>query len=1134
MSNSTKSGYVRAFRRCLLSCAPKLVVAVDTAYYQSRYPDIATDEIAGHFYQKGWRQGRSPTQQFDMMGYLAGQSMAVVKRQYREHDRPFIRGAEKQKGMPLQARRFARDYVDIVDSGFLERDYYLQTYPAVVGDPVEHYIRSGWKSGYDPGPDFSTTAYLARYPDVDRAGINPLLHFVRAGRQEGRAISRPIGMPATGLHEPYCLPIEERRREIHAEIATRLIPPSKSKMSSKPLNGPCVSILVPVYDVSVIWLQQMIDSVMNQTYENWQLCMVDDCSSSSDLKSFLSSLPSVDSRIRVSFRSANGGISAASNDCLAMADGEYIALLDNDDLLTNDALEEMVKAIVANDNPEWLYSDEFKIDENNNVSSLFAKPDWSPLMLLNYMYTGHFTLYKKSVVERVGGFRSKFDFSQDYDLALRISETNATIVHVEKYLYGWRTISTSAAAGGKPTARLSNIAALQDAVDRRQWEGVAEALPTANRVVRQIVEEIRVSIVIPSDNESNISASIDSILDGTDYKNFEIIVVTNTKVIERLKVQYRADHILWKPYDKPFNFSDKCNEGAAIATGEHIVFFNDDVRVVTRTWIEALLEYLTLPGVGVVGPKLLYENGLIQHSGMATGVRRLVGTAFHCYPSQSSVHFNFAQCVREVSLICGALLAMPAKLFREIGGFDAINTPIGHSDVDLCFRAREAGYRCVYTPYATLIHIGHVSIGEEEALPKAFERDKSDVFLLKRWGRYVATDPYFTRAMRDLIYIDSPENFQVYAGSGEGEKGDVLILSHDLTTSGAPKVAFDLAVLLKRLGYFVTVASPVDGPYRSRLADEGITVLVDDLILTGHESSMVIARSFDFVIANTIVCWRSVAILAHNTPVFLYSHETELVHHFADAYPEFIDALRSASEIWCGSENAARALSRHNINSVIVEYGVDDIADADEQAEIIEFRSGSTVNVAVFGSVEVRKGQDLAVLGMQHVDQATRGAAKLRLYGRTLDLSFRHAVEKLATEMPEIEFGGELDYDQYRLTLAATDVVLVCSRDDTLPLVSLDALALGKALICSATTGTSRYLEDKRSAFILKHNSPEEIGQALTLLITNAQSRKNFGREARAIFEKYFTYGAFELRITERLAVNLACKTASATDLHCQ
>ena len=1111
----------------------RLGFSVDEEYYRARYPDTSLTGMTAkeHFRRTGWREGRSPNPHFDPIAYLVGVEATATGSGDAHADRPWIHSAARLRGLPVALKAFARSYASVADSGYFDKHYYLAANPTIVGDPIEHFVRIGGGQGLDPGPRFSARDYLARYPDVRGANFNPLLHFIQHGRAEGRlavsssnakgATDAPDTMsPTDVLAEPYCPPLDLNRQEASEEIGRRL---GGRAVAVVDLVGPLISILTPVYNVPEKWLRQMVASVLNQTYRNWELCLVDDASTDPNVSAVLLELAASDRRIFVKIRSENGGISAATNDSLAMAHGEYIALLDNDDMLTDDALEQMVASIEESDYPDWLYSDEFKIDEENRVSDLFAKPDWSPFMLLNYMYTGHLTLYRRDLVEKVGGFRTEYDFSQDYDLALRISEVpGIRVVHVEKYLYAWRMIATSSSMGGKPTARISNIAALQDAVDRRGWNGVAEPLPTANRVIRTMESSPTVSIVIPSDNAANISAAITSILEKTDYTNYEIIVVTNSGLIARLENKFEAAPIVWKAYDKVFNFSDKCNEGAFAGRGEYVVFFNDDVRVITRDWVEAILEYATLPGVGVVGPKLLYENGLIQHAGMGTGMRRLVGTVFHAYPDATRVHFNFAQCVRDVSLICGALLAMPMTLFKEVGGYDAVNAPIGHSDVDLCLRVREAGYSCVYTPYAKLYHIGHASIGEEKATRKAFKIDKSDVFLLRRFSDFIARDPFFTPAMQALTYIDSPEPFRVFPGEDGVASNDLLILSHDMTASGAPKVAFDLAVLFKSKGWFVTVASPVDGVYRKRLEAEGITVVIDELILTGHDSSMVLARSFDMVIANTIVCWPAVGVLSSTTPTYLYAHETELVHHFANIFPGFVESVKRATEVWCGSELSAKAMATIGVPSQILEYGVDDAREA---------AIARPITIALFGSFEARKAQDLAIMGMGRVREDVRDQARLRLYGRTLDHGFRAAIEELAKPIPEVVFHNELKYGEYREALANADIVIICSRDDTLPLVSLDALAMGKAVICSATTGTSQYLEHEESALILYDNSVDEIERAYTRLIQNPVLRAKLGRGARDVFEKHFTYAAFDRRVSARLTDIGGRAPALATDL---
>ena len=925
--------------------------------------------------------------------------------------------------------------------------------------------------------------------------------------QAGPAARHAEPADSTGLARLN--PIEEQRIRTINDIELRL----RARKPSCVIEGPLISILAPAYNVDEVWLTRMIESVQRQTYTRWQLCLVDDGSSQGHVWEAMSRIAANDPRISIARRPENGGISAASNDALAMAKGSYVALLDNDDMLTCDALEEMVRAIKENDSPDWLYSDEFKIDQDDRASALFAKPDWSPLLMLNYMYTGHFTLYNADLVRRVGGFRSQFDFSQDYDLALRVAEYTSRVHHVDKYLYGWRMIEGSSSQGGKPEARLTNIAALQDAAERRGWGGHAVPLPTANRLERPGAGQGSLfSIVVPSDNRSNIETTIRSICETSTYPKFEIVVVTNSRIIGSLKPAFDGFPVVWAAYDKPFNFSDKCNVGAAICKGDHIAFFNDDVRVVTPDWIEVLLEYLTLPGVGVVGPKLLYEDGNIQHAGMVSGVRRLVGTAFHAYPGDTSVHFNMAQCVREVSLICGALLAMPRSVFEQVGGFDAENAPISHSDVDLCFRVRETGLSCVYTPHATLVHVGHMSLAETDAAEskqKVYRKNKADTYLLRRFGAMIERDPYFPPAMRDLIYIDSQEYFHCYASTQSASTQDVVLISHDLTGSGAPKVVYDVALALKRAGRFVVVVSPSDGRYRQMLQAADITVIIDPLILTAHEASMDLVKNFDLVIANTIVTWRAVEALRKYTTVYWYTHETELVTHFATVYPEFAELIRSDVTIWSGSERSAEAIRRYGNIPQVLEYGADDIALAG---------ASRPVTIAVFGSFEPRKGQDLAVLGMGLIPAEVRSQAKLVLYGRVLDREFHAQVVSMARSFDEIEIGGELSYRRYREELMSADIILVSSRDDTLPLVSLDALALGKALVCTAATGTSAYLEHGVSALILPHGAPGEIASQLEILISDAQLRQRMGREGREVFNKWFTQKAFEDRLMNALA----------------
>jgi GT2 family glycosyltransferase len=919
----------------------------------------------------------------------------------------------------------------------------------------------------------------------------------------------------------YDTPVLRRYNAGRLDAARRFeLDPSRASSITSAVT---ISLLVPVYRTPIVFLERAILSVLFQTYANWELILMDDYSQRSDVEAVLKYYGSVDSRVKVQFRTKNGGISAASNGALAAATGTYVGLLDHDDMLTCDALEKVAERLNENPDLDFVYTDECKIDDDNVPDDLFHKPDWSPLLLLNFMYTGHFSVYRKSLVESVGGFRSKYDLSQDYDLALRVAERRPKVSHVDECLYGWRMIPGSGASGDRPNARISNVAALQDAADRRGYDGVALPLPTANRVKRDLSgRRPIVSIVIPSDNQANIRTSIDSIIAHSSYSNYEILVVTSSKLIASAGNQFGAV-TRFVAYDQPYNFSDKCNAGASHARGEYVVFYNDDVRVISPDWIESLLEYLTLPEVGAVSPKLLYENGTIQYAGLVTGVRRLIGTAFHAYPENTTAYFNLAQSVREVSILTGACLAMPMNVFREIEGFDKDNTPVAHSDVDICFRLRETGRRCVYTPHAQLTHIGHLSIGsveaENEIKAKPFQKNKADLYLLKEWGRYLEEDPYFPGKLKDLVYIDSQEPFSFRKGISQPRTKagkDFILFSHDLSASGAPRCLYEAAKVLIEEGHYVLVISPEDGPFRQRFIKIGADVVVDPLALSGHETVVDLAKNFDVAICNTIVCWPVPGHLAPYLPVYLHSHETDLVRHLRDSVPGFCDGLAAATAIWAeGPISASKIRDYCGLEALSIEPCVEEmpdlpIANDDYRGEIV---------VALIGTYEPRKGQDIAVDAFKRLPCELQSMFRLVMAGRTNDAKFRAEIEKRAKGHSNIVFFDQLGYAEVVKLLRRADIVLVPSRDDAGPTTAIDALGAGKILIASATSGISRYLVDGKSGFILYDNSAEDICGTLCRAFDQKRRWSEVGARAREIYEAHFTRQRFKEQLLNALGL---------------
>lgn len=1123
---------------------------IDFNYYISQAEDLAGSDPLTHYLETGWRRGWNIGRWFDCRWYL--DTYADARTADCDPLTHWLVYGCRDGRKPTQtddAADFAARVDALVEQSANQlRSKGLRAEPGIRPPPLETERLPALASFYDsvalveaisaasaaawPPPALGAAKLAASTSDSSLKDA-PFGLATGPGTESDKSKSlaalglRPLKRPSSAQIN-YTMPILARYNETRLTVSNRLR--LDVSHASSVSDGPLISVILPVYKTPIVFLERAILSVFCQTYANWELIIVDDFSQSENLATILDAYAKLDRRIKVFYAAENGGISAASNIALRHCRGHYVALLDHDDMITCDALEHFANAIAADPSLDLIYSDEVKIDEHDVVDDLFPKPDWSEQLLYSVMYTAHLSAYRTDLLLEIGGFRSQFDFSQDYDVALRVSRLKPRVHHIEAYLYGWRMISGSAAAGGKPTARISNIAALQDAGQVRGWQGQAIALPTANRFKRASREaEPLVSIIVPSDNLSNIKSTIDSIQTKTKYQNYEILVVTNSDIVDKLRSVRLHCVVRFVNYDKQYNFSDKCNEGSSYASGDHLIFFNDDVRVISPDWIETCLEYLERDGVGIVGPKLLYEDGSIQHGGMVTGVRRLVGTAFHTFPADTSAHFNFGQSSREVSLICGACLAMPKAVFFEVGQFDAVNAPISHSDVDLCFKVREAGYSCVYVPFAELTHVGHMSIGDAKKKidKKNYKKDRSDIFLMERWSEFTSRDPYFTKPMRDIVYIDSQEPFSYHPPKGWQRRSaaNVLIFSHDLSRSGAPRIVLDMARNFTSVGAFVTVLSPEDGPIRDELLAVGAHVIIDELAISGNQNILDFGRNFDLVIANTAVCWRVLPQLVTYCPVYAYIHETELLQHLSNLHPDFAGSLRSATAVWAGSEHSARYLRSFGIEPVILPYGVERPGSSSGRT-----RKAKHVVISALATFEPRKGQDLAILGFQALPRNVRSRSKLRLAGRVNDIGFFDAIGRFAAADDRIEFHGELDFERYTELLHASDIIICASRDDTLPLVSLNALAAGKILICSRETGTSAYIEDGVSGYVLAHNDPETIAETLVKAIKALESGQDIGANARSVFERSFSIERFREALAVRIAAHVPLLAGELTE----
>lgn len=518
---------------------------------------------------------------------------------------------------------------------------------------------------------------------------------------------------------------------------------------------PKISIAMPVYNVEEKWLRLCIDSILNQVYTNWELCMADDASTDPNVKKILTEYQQLDERIRVVFREQNGHISEATNSALAIATGEFVALLDNDDELAINAFYEVVK--VLNENPELdlIYSDEDKIDMDGNRSDPAFKPDWSPDLLLGTNYISHLGVYRRSILEEIGGFRKGYEGSQDYDLVLRFTEktTKERITHIPKVLYYWRMLPTSTAVdqGSKGYAFEAGLRAVQDALVRRGINGHAThgAANGLYDVYYDIESEKLVSIIIPTKNGyKDVQRCVSSIIEKTTYQNYEIIMADNGSTDPKMHELYAKfeqqlpGRFFVESIDIPFNFSTINNRAAKKAHGEYLLFLNNDTEVITENWLTLMVSFAQQERIGCVGAKLLYPNNTVQHAGVILGLGGVAGHGHYGYPHGDLGYFGRLAINVNYSAVTAACLLMKKADFDVVGGFEEAFT-VAFNDVDLCLKVQALGRDNVWLHEAELYHFESQTRGYDDKGKKKKRFEQEKVMMEEKWGPLIENDPFY-------------------------------------------------------------------------------------------------------------------------------------------------------------------------------------------------------------------------------------------------------------------------------------------------------------------------------------------------------------------------------------------------------
>lgn len=558
-----------------------------------------------------------------------------------------------------------------------------------------------------------------------------------------RLLSREYSPDYSEWVQRYDTIEEADRKKIKAHLAT---------FSYQPL----ISVVMPVYNTPLQWLKLAVESVQKQLYPHWELCIADDASTHAEVKQYLTELQKSDARIKVVFRQNNGHISEASNSALALAKGDFVALLDHDDELREHALYMMVHELNRHPQTDMLYSDEDKMNETGVRLNPYFKCDWNPDLFLQQNYICHLGVYRRSLLEKIGGFRKGFEGAQDWDLAWRVAEIAGAsrIRHVPHILYHWRLIegSTAASTAFKPYALEAQRRTVTDHLQRTGKTG-------ADVTVLESISHLRVrfplpakpplvSFIVPTrDQVEVLRRCIDGLLSQQVLTEYEIIIIDNGSTEPETKTYFEElgafPQVRIVRDDAPFNYSRLNNRAAALARGSVLGFLNNDIEPSDDEWLREMLSLLLREGTGAVGARLWYPSGLLQHAGVILGIGGVAGHNHKGIEKHNPGYWNRAILVQELSAVTAACMLVRREVFEACGGLDEDTLAIAFNDVDLCMKIRKAGFAVVYTPYAELVHHESVSRGYETT-PEKYTRFECEIATMKeRWGKSLEQDPYY-------------------------------------------------------------------------------------------------------------------------------------------------------------------------------------------------------------------------------------------------------------------------------------------------------------------------------------------------------------------------------------------------------
>ena len=926
-----------------------------------------------------------------------------------------------------------------------------------------------------------------------------------------------------------------------------------------------ISIVMPVYNPPLEYFEQAIASVRAQTNKHWQLCLADDASTDDWIWPRLQQLALEDDRVSIVRRPINGNISLATNSAAALATGEFLLFFDQDDLLTTDAIARLALAAGQNTNADIIYTDDDKITADGERFAPQFKPDWSPELLLSYMYISHAFCVRRTLFQDLGGFRVGFEGSQDYDFALRATQQAREVFHIPRVLYHWRAIPGSTAQSGnaKPLSFEAGKQAVQQALQRMGAPAV-----TVNRPVWAQKAGVgifthqfgndgpEVAILIPTKNNPKILKRCLDSLQSISYVNHKIVIIDNdsddiatVKYLQSLPYQVLQ---ISNPTDS-FNYAYINNKSIEQVKAQYILLLNDDTEALNPDWLSQMMGYAQIPGVGAVGARLLYPNNQVQHAGIIHGLYGgLVGPAFKLNAPEDFGYLSYAAVLRNYGAITAACLLTKRDLFLSLGGFDEDAFAVAYNDVDLCYRLIDSGYRCVYVPSAELIH--------HEGTSRGFTDSPREVLAFKqRYGKRY--DPYYS----PNLSLDN-EQFLIKTNRAKtkGLVGQprVLMCSHTLNLEGAPYFLLNLAIELKEQGLVEPIIfSPCDGPLRQIYAQHGIFVQINQKQLGSLKDSEQFDQVVDdfgewitnsgstLVLANTLESFYAIAAAKRfRLPSLWIVHESQPWQTYYADYPEDIaskalDCFSHAySVIFVAHATRRRFTELNRQNNFRVIHNAIKLTKVNaEAAQESRNQSRQTLDVTsdevvvlLVGTVCDRKGQIDLVRAMLSLDPVAGKRIRCFIvgdrpsaYSDHLHREIRSLPSRYASKITVVK-----ECKNTALYYSAADIFLCTSRFESYPLVILEAMAHELPIITTACFGVVEQVKPGVNASYYEAGETKQLAECLNDLIVDESKRKRFASNSPIVLASLVTFNEMVAEYAELMSEALDATTAHLEHLN--